>query len=91
MPYFSNAPGPTPCEQLPHPMSILEKIKNKSDALAKNGANGKRKHSDENLGFILYSYIIFYKFYIPIKICFKFIKAWRKNSIFENKINQYQQ
>jgi cyclin-dependent kinase 7 len=54
MPYFSNAPGPTPCEQLPHPMSILEKIKSKSDAIAKNGANGKRKHSDENLGFILY-------------------------------------
>jgi hypothetical protein len=51
MPYFSNPPGPTPSELLPHPTSILEKIKNKSDALAKNGAMGKRKHSDENIGF----------------------------------------
>lgn len=50
MPYFSNAPGPTPSELLPHPTSILEKIKNKSDALAKNGSMGKRKHSDENIG-----------------------------------------
>jgi hypothetical protein len=50
MPYFNNPPGPTPSELLPHPTSILEKIKNKSDALAKNGSMGKRKHSDENLG-----------------------------------------
>lgn len=50
MPYFCNAPGPTPCENLPHPTSILEKIKNKSDAI-KNGTMGKRKHSDENIGF----------------------------------------
>lgn len=44
MTYFSNKPGPTPCEQLPHPTSILEKIKNKSAAM------NKRKHSDENIG-----------------------------------------
>jgi len=46
LPYFSNYPGPTACEDLPHPLSILEKIKNKSDMLRNNA--GKRKHSDDN-------------------------------------------
>lgn len=46
LPYFSNHPGPTPCEDLPHPLSILEKIKNKSDALRNN--TSKRKHSEDN-------------------------------------------
>lgn len=46
LPYFSNSPGPTKCEELPHPLSILEKIKNKSDQIRTNGS--KRKHSDDN-------------------------------------------
>lgn len=45
MPYFSNAPGPTPPEDLPQPQSVLERIKNKSDALTRN--TSKRKLSDE--------------------------------------------
>lgn len=48
MPYFSNAPGPTPSENLPQSMSILEQKKNKADALAKNAS--KRKLSDETSG-----------------------------------------
>ncbi|CAF0761502.1 unnamed protein product [Brachionus calyciflorus] len=45
LPYFSNAPGPTPPESLPQPQSVIDRIKNKSDALARNPS--KRKLSDE--------------------------------------------
>jgi len=48
MPFFSNSPGPTRGEDLPHPMSILEKLKNKSDMLRTNAS--KRKHSEDNSG-----------------------------------------
>lgn len=48
MPYFSNAPGPTPCEELPLPMSVTEAIRNKSDALSRNIS--KRKLSEETSG-----------------------------------------
>lgn len=46
MPYFSNAPGPTPCEELPQPLSVMEQIKNISDA----SRNTKRKLSEETSG-----------------------------------------
>jgi hypothetical protein len=46
MPYFSNAPGPTPCEELPQPLSVMEQIKNISD----NSRNTKRKLSEETSG-----------------------------------------
>lgn len=45
MPYFSNGPGPTPPENLPQPQSVMDRIKNKSDALSRNPS--KRKLSDE--------------------------------------------
>ncbi len=48
MPYFSNAPGPTPISELPQPATIAEQIKNKSDALKANA--GKRKLTDETSG-----------------------------------------
>ena len=50
MAYFSNAPGPTPVSDLPQPMSIVEQIKNKSDALAKLANSSKRKLSEETSG-----------------------------------------
>jgi hypothetical protein len=46
MPYFSNAPGPTPSEELPQPLSVMEQIKNVSDA----SRNTKRKLSEETSG-----------------------------------------
>jgi hypothetical protein len=48
MPYFSNQPGPTPSEDLPMPLSVKEKIKNKSDAIAQN--MGKRKQPEDASG-----------------------------------------
>jgi hypothetical protein len=50
MPYFSNAPGPTPINDLPQPISIAEQIKNKSDALSKIANASKRKLSEETSG-----------------------------------------
>jgi hypothetical protein len=49
MPYFSNSPGPTPCEDLPLPLSVMEQIKIKSDALSRNNLS-KRKPSEEASG-----------------------------------------
>ena len=69
MPYFSNAPGPTPSEELPHPKSILEKIKNKSDAINKSNL-AKRKLSDENAGkFIEKKKNSFLKICIKVLFC----------------------
>ncbi len=65
MPFFSNSPGPTRGEDLPHPMSILEKLKNKSDMLRTNAS--KRKHSEDNSG----------NFFVDIKIL-KNIKIYMK-------------
>ena len=48
MPYFSNTPGPTPCEDLPMPLSVLDQIKNKSEALSKNLS--KRKLPEDSSG-----------------------------------------
>jgi cyclin-dependent kinase 7 len=50
MAYFSNYPGPTANEKLPHPSSILEKIKNKSDAFNKN----KRKTNEDISGKVIF-------------------------------------
>ena len=52
MPYFSNAPGPTPCEELPMPASVMERIKNKSDAMEGISRISalKRKPSEEVVG-----------------------------------------
>lgn len=49
MAYFSNLPGPTKYEELPQPQSVVEQIKNKSDALSRNAS--KRKLSDEQSGY----------------------------------------
>lgn len=56
MPYFSNQPGPTPYQDLPLPQSIVDRIKAKSDFLAKQS---KRKLSEETAGFD-FIYIINY-------------------------------
>ena len=47
MPYFSNAPGPTPCSDLPKPQSVIDQ--NKLDANLTRNAS-KRKPSDEAAG-----------------------------------------
>lgn len=61
MPYFRNPPGPTPCEELPQPTSVMDQIKNKSDALSRNAS--KRKLSDETSGYY-YLLILFICCYI---------------------------
>nr|AGH55867.1 Cyclin dependent kinase 7 [Brachionus manjavacas] len=60
MTYFGNAPGPTPPEDLPQPQSVMDRIKNKSDALTRNPS--KRKLSDETSSFLSFFKTKFYLF-----------------------------
>ena len=78
MPYFSSAPGPTLCEDLPLPLSVMENIKNKSDALSKNIS--KRKLSEEASG------IYIYKFYFFQKI--KFFNLSSQRQIYKKNISK---
>jgi hypothetical protein len=78
MPYFSNAPGPTPCEDLPLPLSVMEQIKNKSDALGRNNLS-KRKPSEEAAGFFFKKNLYQIQFWYIL--CLKFL------SRFEEKID----
>lgn len=48
MPYFRNPPGPTPCEELPQPQSVLDQINKTRADLDRNPS--KRKPSDEVAG-----------------------------------------
>lgn len=77
MPYFKNPPGPTPCEELPQPQSVLDQINKTRADLDRNPS--KRKPSDEVAGSKIH--LSNYFTHIETTINLSYFKVSKRSSI----------